>query len=69
MRKLTIIKLKILMALILICIGSNAYLVLECILSKEYIGALFYWIVFLFSLWTYCNIKHEAKVNKERGIK
>lgn len=56
-------KLRVLTALILIYIGSNAYLILECILSKEYIGALFYCIVFLFSLWAYYSIKHEAKVN------
>ena len=62
------IKLKILMALILVCIGSHAYLIFECILSKEYIRALFYWVVFLLSLWTYYGIKHEAKVNKERNI-
>lgn len=61
------IKLKILMALILICIGSHAYLIFQCILSKEYIGALFYYIVFLFSLWAYYGIKHEAKVIKKRN--
>ena len=62
-KKTNNIKLKILMGVVLMCSGSSAYLILECILSKEYIGALFYCIVFLFSLWTYYGIKHEVKVN------
>lgn len=62
-------KLGILMALNLIWIGSNIYLVFDCALSKRYLGALCYFIVYLFSLCMFYSIKAEIKVNKERGNK
>lgn len=60
-------KLRILMALNLIWIGSNIYLVFDCALSKQYLGALCYFIVYLFSLCMFYSIEAEIKVNKERN--
>lgn len=60
MRKLTIIKLNILMALNLIWMGSNMYLIFNCALSEQYLGVLYYFIIYFFSLCTLCYI--EAKI-------
>lgn len=62
-------KLRILMALNLIWIGSNIYLVFDYALSKQYLRALCYFITYLFSLCMFYSIKAEIKVNKERGDK
>lgn len=62
-------KLRILMALNLIWIGSNIYLVFDCALSKQYLGVLCYFIVYLFSLCMFYSIEAEIKVNKERILK
>lgn len=63
------IKLKILMALNLIWIGSNIYLIFDYALSEQYLGALCYFILYFFSLCMFYSIKAEIKVNKERSTR
>lgn len=62
-------KLRILIALNLVWMGSNIYLTFDYVLSKQYLRALCYFIAYLFSLCMFYSIKAEIKVNKERGNK
>ena len=62
-------KLRILMALNLIWIGSNIYLIFDYVLSKQYLGALCYFILYFFNISMFYSVKTEIKSNKERNIK
>lgn len=62
-------KLKILMFLSLIWVGSSICLFINFALSNQYLGELLCLVSYFFGLCMFYSIKAEIKVNKERGDK
>lgn len=60
-------KLKILMVLNLIWIGSNMYLIIDCALSNQYLEELCYFILYFLSLCTFYSMQAKIEADKERN--